>query len=114
MPFNPPPAPTSIALLLLLPLALLCAGCAHINLSQTAPPCRRIVEASGLLSPTPGASRPANDTVGEIGAFGVRQTGQLEVANADKQSAGRILAACDDAWGEALKAAKPNRFLGLF
>ena len=113
MPFDPLPAPRSTARTSLLLCVLLCAGCAHINLSQAAPPCRKIVEASGLLSPTPGASLPANDTVGEIAAFGVREAGQLDVANADKASAGRILASCDDEWLKALKGARPRRFLGL-
>lgn len=57
---------------------------------------------------------PGDDTVGEIAAFGVRQTGQLEVANADKGSAARILASCDDEWTKALKGARPKRFFGLF
>ena len=64
--------------------------------------------ASGLLEPTPGAPRPANDSVGEFGAFGVRQTGQLDKANADKHAAHGLLTSCDAAWRAALgeKAAK--------
>lgn len=68
------------------------------------------MKASGLLNPTPGAVRPTNDQVGEIGAFGVRQTGQLDKSNADKAGAGAILDTCNERWREALKQAQPKRW----
>lgn len=72
------------------------------------------MEASGLLDPTPGAARPANDSVGEIAAFGVRQTGQLDKSNVDKGSAKKILVTCDELWREGLKKAQQRRrFLGI-
>lgn len=54
-----------------------------------------MVEASGLLSPTPGAPLPQSDTVGEIAAFADRQTGQLDKSNAEKDGAHRIMKTCD-------------------
>lgn len=65
-----------------------------------------MVAASGLLEPTPGAARPANDTVGEIAAFGDRQTGQLDTANAGKRGASRILETCEAWQVKALKDAQ--------
>ena len=61
------------------------------------------MRASGLLAATPGATRPADDTVGAIAAFAVRQTGQLDHANADKAAAAGLLDRCDAAWRAALK-----------
>lgn len=58
-----------------------------------------MVDSSGLLAPTPGALRPQNDTVGEIAAFGDRQTGQLDKANVDKAGVDRMLKTCR-AWQE--------------
>ena len=53
-----------------------------------------MIEASGLLEETPGAPRPQNDTSGEIAAFGDRQTGQLDKANADKRGVKGMLGVC--------------------
>ena len=110
----PLPAPMRRALPLLPLYTMLCACQPHINLSQTAPPCVAIVEASGLLDPTPGATRPGKDSVGELGAFGVRQTGQLDKSNADKGSAKQVLVTCDQLWRAGLAKAQPHRFLGIF
>lgn len=65
-----------------------------------------MVEASGLLEPTPGAIRPRTDAVGEIAAFGDRQTGQLDKSNADKAGTGRMLKTCRDWQDRALKEAR--------
>ena len=62
------------------------------------------MRAAGLLRPTPGAPRPADDSVGAIAAFGVAQTGQLDKANADKASAAGLLDSCDAAWRAAIGA----------
>ena len=70
--------------------------------SLIAPPCAATLRASGLLARTPGATRPADDSVGEIAAFGVRQTGQLDHVNADKAAAAGLLDRCDAAWATAL------------
>jgi hypothetical protein len=75
------------------------------------------VESSGLLEPTPGASLPADDTAGEIAAFGDRQTGQLDKANADKRGARGIIQGCDAAQRKALEDAKKRlrrKVLGVF
>ncbi|MFM9827576.1 MAG: hypothetical protein ACKVOB_02375 [Sphingomonas sp.] len=100
--------------LLLLPCALLCACTPAIVLTPPAIPCREIVAATGMLEPTPGAALPANDTVGEIAAFGVRQTGQVDKANADKAGVARILQVCDEWRDHAAKAVKRRRILGMF
>ena len=65
-----------------------------------------MVEASGLLNPTPGAPLPRNDTVGEIAAFGDRQTGQLDRANVEKDGARRIMTTCDQYQRKALERAQ--------
>ncbi len=67
-----------------------------------------------MLAATPGAALPANDTVGEIAAFGVRQTGQLDKANADKAGVARVLQVCDDWRDRAAKAVRRRRILGIF
>lgn len=69
------------------------------------------MEASNLLSPTPGAPLPASDQVSEIAAFADRQTGQLDKANADKSAARHLLQSCEEfeakALENALQRAKP-------
>lgn len=101
-------------LALLLLSAPLCACMGPMQLNQTAPPCVAIVKATGLLAPTPGAPLAANDTVGEIAAFGVREAGQLDKANADKASAAATLAVCDEEWRKGLKAARPKKWWQIF
>jgi hypothetical protein len=88
-----------------------------IAVSQTALPCRELVEASGLLDPTPGAARPQDHSVGEIAAFGDRQTGQLDKSNADKRGVRGILTVCHDAEERARQDAQKKsrrRVLGIF
>lgn len=113
-----PSMPPKALIRRLLPSLALCA-----QLSACAPPivitppainCRELLTASGLLAATPGAALPANDTVGEIAAFGDRQTGQLDKANSDKAGADGILAVCERRQAEALKAAKPRRWWQLW
>lgn len=99
---------------LLLPCVLLCACTPPIVLTPPVVPCRAIITASGMLTPTPGAALPANDSVGEIAAFGVREAGQLDKANADKAGVAGILQVCDDWRDKAAKAVKRRRVLGLF
>ncbi|MBO9380148.1 hypothetical protein GG804_25605 [Sphingomonas histidinilytica] len=70
-----------------------------------------MVEASGLLQPTPGAARPSTPAIGEVAAFGDRQTGQLDKANADKAGAGAILSLCEKRNAEAIDAATPKGLL---
>lgn len=103
---RPPLALTRACLALLPLLAAACVSAPPITVSQTALPCAEMVEASGLLEPTPGAARPRTDTVGEIAAFGDRQTGQLDKANADKVGAGRMLKTCREWQDRALKDAQ--------
>lgn len=75
------------------------------------------MESSGLLQPTPGALRPQSDTVGEIAAFGDRQTGQLDKANTDKGGVSRMLATCKTWQARALSEAQRRtrkKVLGIF
>ncbi|PZU10045.1 hypothetical protein [Sphingomonas sp.] len=67
------------------------------------------MDASGLLKRTPGATRPTDDTIGELGAFADRQTGQLDSANADKDGADRILATCEAQNAAAAEELKKKR-----
>lgn len=67
-----------------------------------------------MLMPTPGATLPANDSVGDIAAFGVREAGQLDKANADKAGVSGILRVCDAWRDKAAKAVKRHRVLGIF
>lgn len=62
--------------------------------------------ASGLLEATTGAPLPIEDTAGEIAAFGLRQTGQLDKANADKAGALRLGQTCEDHQRKALERAR--------
>jgi hypothetical protein len=89
----------------------LCACGGRTSLSLIAPPCGPLVEASGLLNPTPGAARPSQATAGELAAFGDRQTGQLDKANEDKGGAGRILRLCEKRNADAIEAARPKGLL---
>lgn len=73
-----------------------------------------MVEASGLLQPTPGAALPADASSGEWISFGDRQTGQLDKANANKAGVKGILATCADWQAKAAAMAKPKKILGLF
>lgn len=64
------------------------------------------MKASGLLAATPGAPRPRSDAAGEIAAFGDRQTGQLDKANADKAGVERMGETCRRLNAEALDRAR--------
>lgn len=66
------------------------------------------MESSGLLDLTPGTALPLSDTIGEIAAFALRQTGQLDKANADKGGARRILNTCTE-WQERARAEAQRR-----
>ena len=110
MPYELRRAPMSALLKSMAPCLALCACTTSMQLSQAAPPCAEIVVASQLLEATAGASLPASDTVGEIAAFGVRQTGQLDRSNADKSTAKRVLTSCDAKWREAIRDARPRRW----
>lgn len=68
------------------------------------------MKASGLLRPTSGASLPADDSKGAWVAFGDRQTGQLDKANADKGAAEAVLDTCEGWQAKAEAAAKPRRW----
>jgi hypothetical protein len=46
-----------------------------------------------------------------VAAFGDRQTGQLDKANADKAGAGAILSLCEKRNAEAIDAATPKGLL---
>ena len=85
-------------------------------LTQAASPCMKILLASGLLDPTPGAQLALIDgSAGGDGAFGLAQTGQLVKANIDKRTAVKLGSSCDAEWTAALAKAKPRaRFLGIF
>ncbi|QNQ09234.1 hypothetical protein [Sphingomonas alpina] len=52
--------------------------------------------------------------MGEIAAFGVRESGQLDKANADKAGTKGILRVCKSWREKAVQAVKPKRFLGIF
>ena len=101
-------------LLLALLVGALSACAAPIVLTQGALPCGEMVEASGLLEPTPGAALPASDAGGEWVAFGDRQTGQLDKANADKGGVRGILTTCADWQAKAAAAAKPRPWWKLW
>ena len=73
-----------------------------------------MVEASGLLQPTAGAALPIDSAAGEWVAFGDRQTGQLDKANADKAGVHGILATCEEWQAKAVAAAKPRRWWKLW
>lgn len=70
-----------------------------------------MVTASGLLDRTPLAPLPADDTVGEIASFGLRQTGQLDKANADKAGAVRLGETCEKYQQQAIERAKQRNRL---
>jgi len=72
------------------------------------------VKASGLLSRTPGAPLPADDTAGALATFGVQQTGQLERANADKAGVQGILDTCQQWQAKAAKEARPRPWWKLW
>jgi hypothetical protein len=96
--------PLSLAL-----CTMLCACATPINWNLTVRPCKPLVDASGLLKPTPGAPRPANDRSGELAAFGDRQTGQLDKSNADKHGAAQILDRCEAENAAAIAELKKRR-----
>lgn len=114
MPSKPRRGLATRAPLLLLLCALLCACMPAIVLTPPAIPCREIITATGMLEPTPGAALPANESVGEIAAFGVREAGQLDKANADKAGVARVLTVCDDWRDRAAKSVRRRRILGIF
>ncbi|WP_375393079.1 hypothetical protein [uncultured Sphingomonas sp.] len=62
------------------------------------------MDAAGLLEPTPGAALPSDSSAGGWIAFGDRQTGQLDKANADKAGVRGILGTC----AKAAAAARPR------
>lgn len=64
-----------------------------------------MVEASGLLAPTPGAPLPSATKAGWI-VFGDAQTGQLDKANLDKAGVRGILRACASWQARAVEDAK--------
>lgn len=70
------------------------------------PQCSRLVDASGLLEPTPPTDLPDGQVVGDWQAAFVGQTGQLEKGNADKAGARRIISTCEDMHREAFERAK--------
>lgn len=106
--FGPPAVPIRTFLPSLLLSMLLSACSPPIRLNPAAAPCPAILMASGLLEPTAGATRPVNDTVGEIAAFAVRQTGQVAKGNADKDAARKVLTSCDTQWRAALDRQAPR------
>lgn len=112
---RPMPA-LQLAVSLLLCAAISACMTTSTVLTQRASPCMKILLASGLLDPTPGAQLALIDgSAGGDGAFGLAQTGQLVKANIDKRTAKAIGTSCDAEWTAALKAARPRkRFLGLF
>lgn len=73
-----------------------------------------MVDASGLLEPTPGAALPSDSTAGGWIAFGDRQTGQLDKANADKAGVRGILGTCAAWQAKAAAAAKPRPWWKLW
>lgn len=95
----------------LLPATLgfvLCAGCAATVATRDVPHCAELLDASGLLNETAAADLPGSDRVSDWQEFGVRQTGQLEKANADKGGAGRLVRTCEDLHRAALaRAVRP-------
>lgn len=91
--------------LLLLPFAAACVTAPSIEVSQIALPCWEMTVASGLLEATTGAPLPRDDTAGELGAFGDRQTGQLDKANADKSGVTRMMTLCEAKQSEAFSRA---------
>ena len=72
------------ALSLTLLAAALSACTTHIGVQMTALDCPRLVHPA-LRQPTPSATGPEDDTAGAWINFGVRQTGQLERSNVDRE-----------------------------
>lgn len=67
-----------------------------------------------MLHRTTGAARPTTPAVGELGAFGDRQTGQLDKANADKAGADAVMIACEARNAAAIAAATPKAWWKLW
>jgi hypothetical protein len=105
--------PMRACLASLLLYTTLSACATHIEVSPIAQGCSRLLKASGLLEPTAGAARPANDSGGEIAAFGDRQTGQLDKSNADKKGAQAICEEYEKLQQEAVDHARKKLRGGL-
>lgn len=105
-----------LAVSLTLPFALSACLTTRPTLNGQNSPCMKILLASGLLDPTPGADKGLIDgSAGGLGAYAVGEAGQRVKANIDKATAKRIGSTCDAEWSAALKAAQPRkRFLGVF
>lgn len=73
-----------------------------------------MVDASGLLEPTPGAALPSDSNAGGWIAYVDRQTGQLDKANADKVGVRGILTTCRAWQDKAAGAAKPRPWWKLW
>ena len=69
-----------------------------------------MVEASGLLNPTPGAQLPSDATAGGWVAFGNDEAGQLDKANNDKVGVHGILTTCKAWQDKAVAAAQPKHW----
>jgi len=94
---------------------MLCAcGAKQLNLTPPAPTCLSLI-AKTLGAPTPSAPIPPVRTAGSLAAFADAQTGQLDLANDDKEAIFRFEAECR-ARDAAMRAAltRRKRFLGIF
>ncbi|WP_298597019.1 hypothetical protein [uncultured Sphingorhabdus sp.] len=70
------------------------------------PDCDRLVNASGLLDPTPPAALPESDVASSGFTWGLAQTGQLDKSNNDKAGARRLNDECHRLHREAAAKAK--------
>ena len=93
-------------------LAAPLAGCASTVTLGNVPECSRLISASGLLNPTPGAEIPEGDAVAWRIGF-LEQSGQLQKANDDKAGAAALMTECETMHRDALKRST-RRFLGIF
>lgn len=83
-----------LSCLALMPLAALLSACpGPINVSMTALDCPRLIPPA-LREPTPSATGPESDSQAAWVGFGVRQTGQLDKSNVDREAILQITDEC--------------------
>ena len=109
MPSCPRPARRRWSIPLSIALAAQLSACAPpIVVTPPALPCADLVEASGLLKPTPGAPLPTDSSSGAWIAHDDANAGQLDKANNDKAGVHGILTTCAAWQAKAAAAAKPR------
>lgn len=92
-------------LLLSAPLALLSACQTPIVVQTTALDCPALIHPD-LRRPTPSAPGPEDDSKNAWRGFGIRQTGQVDKANVDKEVILHIVDECHKQSGKATEDAR--------